>query len=527
MKKVYGYIRVSTKRQGEGVSLEVQEDDIKRYAKRKNLKIIAWVKEKKSASKGIRPKFSKMIQDIYQEKADGFIAHKIDRMMRNRGDWAMINDLIDSGRVIHSVNGTELDNANGRFMGDIEAAVATRYSSNLSEEAKKGLYGRLKQGIYPWGAPVGYDNTGKGNLKKVNPIQSELIKQLFDLYVSENYNVRTLSVEMEKRGLRNKNGNRVCKNGITTILKNPFYIGLMKVKGKTYKGNHKTIIDPRIFKQVKMILEGRKSSKGLKHHYLFRKLVRCENCRYIMSGEKQKGHVYYRCQTKGCPTKSIREDLIQGYVKNILKTLSLSNKESMILNKIHDQKKAETDSVNLQIKNNYSLQIHKLEKKEQKLLDIYLEDGISKNQYEKQRLDTLIKLQELKALSDDIPESKNEVFEKINKFLELCKSPINTYLSGIQEEKREMLEIITSNLTIDRRKVSFSMVSPFGELANRDVFLSCPHSRDTGRTLYGKIVYLNNNTSSVIPKALNDQQLEKFYQFLMNYATTLSKINKF
>ncbi len=41
------------------------------------------------------------------------------------------------------------------FSADIQGVVAADYVRNLREETKKGLYGRLKQGIYPLGAPIG------------------------------------------------------------------------------------------------------------------------------------------------------------------------------------------------------------------------------------------------------------------------------------------------------------------------------------------------------------------------------------
>ena len=75
---------------------------------------------------------------------------------------------------------------------------------------------------------------------------------------------------MQKRGLVNTKGGRVCKNGITKILKNPFYIGIMKVKGQTFEGNHKPLITTQIFKKTQLIIKGRQNTKGLKHNYLFR-----------------------------------------------------------------------------------------------------------------------------------------------------------------------------------------------------------------------------------------------------------------
>jgi DNA invertase Pin-like site-specific DNA recombinase len=54
----------------------------------------------------------------------------------------------------------------GRFVADINVAMAKHYIDNLREEVKKGIYGRLKQGIYPFNAPLGYINKGGGKLKE-------------------------------------------------------------------------------------------------------------------------------------------------------------------------------------------------------------------------------------------------------------------------------------------------------------------------------------------------------------------------
>ncbi len=87
-KKCFGYIRVSTVKQGEGVSLEAQKDAITAFAAKNDLTISQWFEEKETAAKKGRPVFGAMIRDLKKGKAQGLVVHKIDRSARNFSDWA-------------------------------------------------------------------------------------------------------------------------------------------------------------------------------------------------------------------------------------------------------------------------------------------------------------------------------------------------------------------------------------------------------------------------------------------------------
>jgi len=62
---------------------------------------------------------------------------------------------------------------------------------------------------------------------------------------------------------------------------------------------------------------------------------------------------------------------------------------------------------------------------------------------------------------------KENIFKKLRKFFELAKSLIQSYENGILEEKRELLEIVTSNLAVNGKNLMVSMRLPFSELSNR------------------------------------------------------------
>ena len=169
-KKYFGYIRVSTAKQGEkGVSLQEQKDAILQYAQRYALSIAQWFEERESAAKRGRTLFTQMMKQLRHGTARGVIIHKIDRGARNLKDWADLGELIDAGLEVHFANEClDLNTRGGRLSADIQAVVASDYIRNLREETRKGFYGRLKQGFYPLPAPVGYLDCGKAQTKRLD-----------------------------------------------------------------------------------------------------------------------------------------------------------------------------------------------------------------------------------------------------------------------------------------------------------------------------------------------------------------------
>jgi DNA invertase Pin-like site-specific DNA recombinase len=90
-------------------------------------------------------------------------------------DWADLGSLIDTGVEVHFANESlDLNSRGGRLSADIQAVVAADYIRNLREETRKGIYGRLRQGLYPFPVRVGYLDTGKGSPKKLAPFKRRL-----------------------------------------------------------------------------------------------------------------------------------------------------------------------------------------------------------------------------------------------------------------------------------------------------------------------------------------------------------------
>ncbi|HUZ12290.1 MAG TPA: recombinase family protein [Caulobacteraceae bacterium] len=330
MNAYFGYIRVSTPRQGEGVSLQEQRSAIEAHALRDGLSIAGWFEEQESASKQGRRVFSQLLAELEAGRAKGVIIHKIDRSARHLKDWAWLGELIDRGidvRFVHE--NLDLTSRGGRLTADLLAVLAADYSRNLRDEVKKGLYGRLKQGVYPFRAPIGYLDTGAGRPKEIDPIKGPLIRQGFELYGTGRFNLDTLRTELHRLGLRRGNGTPLSKNGVHLILRNPFYIGIIHIQanGQTFQGGHRPLIPKAIFDRVQSVLDGRTNTKIIKHDFPLRRLLRCDACGHSLTGEVQKGSAYYRCHSAACRKVSLRESDIIDELRTFFSLIAFTDQD--------------------------------------------------------------------------------------------------------------------------------------------------------------------------------------------------------
>jgi site-specific DNA recombinase len=489
---VFAYARVSTPRQGEkGVSLSEQRDAIARYAERHGLEIVRWFEEQESASKKGRPAFTQMLKLLRLGVARGVIIHKIDRSARNLEDWNDIGKLVDAGVDVHfATESIDLKTTAGRLSADIQAVVATHYSRNLREEVKKGLYGRLKQGFYPLRAPIGYLDQGSAKPKIHDPIRAPLVKLAFELYCTGEYSLPRLVNEMHGRGLRNRFGGNVSVNGLATILKNPFYIGLMRIlkNGETFKGNHEALISVALFERAQNVLLGKRVDRTQSHLFMYSRLVRCAVCKYSLIAERQKGHVYYRCHNRPfktpavCPPTSIREDQIESAIVGVLDSLELSDEEMKLASDLIRQRHMNLEQQDMQMKNALTLQQNQLRNRISHLADLLLDGTIEKSLFETKQQALFVEQARIEERLKDIGCGGETTMRQLEKTVELAKSPSLLYRSASFENKRKLLKILLSNLSISGKNVEIMLSVPFRLIAEREKNDDCRLNRGTCRT---------------------------------------------
>jgi len=456
MKPCFGYVRVSTVKQGDGVSLEAQREAIEAFATQNQLTISRWFEEKETAAKRGRPVFDAMVKDLLAGKAGGVITHKIDRTARNIADWAKIGELSDAGVDVHFATETlDFRSRGGRLSADIQAVIAADFIRNLREETIKGMTGRLKQGLYPFKAPLGYLDNGRGKPKTADPDRAKLVTQMFDLYATGTYSILTLRKEMIDRGLTNSAGREPSKHLIETMLSNPFYCGVIKIKraGAVYDGIHEPLITAATFERVQAVKSGKAGKKVTRHNHLYRGLFRCAHCDRSMIPELQKGHVYYRCQTKGCATKTVRENVIETSIVEFLAGLRLSPAaiEQMVSEvAVWAEERHGDDRTRLRLQQKRQELADRMER----LTDALIDRHIDTETYNQRRQSLLL---DQRRLEEDIERMQQSLgsAERVRAFLELVKALAQLYETMKPPEKRHMVEIAFSNRQVRGKHPEF------------------------------------------------------------------------
>lgn len=486
MKRVYAYIRVSTVRQGEkGSSLQEQKDAILAYARRHELEIVSWFEEMETAAKGGRQEFNRMLNLLRRGKAGGVVLHKIDRGARNLMDWARLCELSDRGLAVHSVSeNVDLLSTHGRLSADIQAAVAASYVRNLREEVMKGLYGRLKQGIYPLAAPIGYIDTGGGNPKEIDPLSGPLMKRAFERYATGSVSLDALAKEMNRLGLRTKRGGLLTRGRLSTAFSNPFYIGLMRVKRneQTYQGVHKPLMSKSLFDRVQRVLSGKANKKVRKHQFLFQRLMRCRGCHSLLSGELQKGRVYYRCHAEACRGGGMREDQVERIILSMLGQIPFAADELAGLKRLLEAASRDESQEKERQKKAIDLALVKLSDRLNRLTDAFIDQLIDAELFEGRKRALLLERAALAESAQNAADSRS-IADQMTEFFELSETLPLTYENGLAPEKREILESVVSNFEVYRKDVVVRLRSPYREVFESHNVLQCGHHRARFRTL--------------------------------------------
>jgi hypothetical protein len=103
----------------------------------------------------------------------------------------------------------------------------------------------------------------------------------------------------------------------------------------------------------------------------------------------------------------------------------------------------------------------------------------------------------------------------------MVKSFKNSYEKGITEEKRRLIEIATSNLVIEERKLGIAMRTPFFEMSQRYNLPFGAPNHNTHRIDNTKIVYSDIDTPPVVTEPVSEDKLRHLLDLILQNVMSL------
>src|SRR3989339_1668470 len=458
MDKYIIYCRKSTDEATKQVlSIESQVAELKEFAKSNNLFVTEIITESKTAKEPGREKFNSMLKSIEEGKANAILSWHADRLARNSVDGGKNIYFLDIGKIVDLKFPTFwFDNTpQGKFMINIAFGQSKYYIDNLSENVKRGLRQKVRNGEKPGLAPIGYLNDRNKHTIVPDPERFDFVKEMFQLYATGEYSLKALQKMMYDKGLHRKTNKAYSFSVIQRILQTPFYYGLFCFKGELYQGVHEPAISKKLFDKVQQILKDKSRPKKRKHSFLFRGLLSCAECGCAITAETQKGHHYYRCTNKKqkCTQGYVREEILAKKISTILSSVSLpDNVADAFLQKLDTE---ETDTRALTALHSHTLgaQMAECEGKLNRLLDSHLEALITKEEYTKKKAEILNQKVQLEQKLATLDANGFRWLEPMREFILQAKQAGNVALQGNFEELRNFLKTVGSNAQVRERKV--------------------------------------------------------------------------
>lgn len=498
----YGaYARKSSESEDRQIqSIERQVDELLEVKNKEQLILFDKpIEESKSAFSIGREGFSKLIKLTEQGKINAWLCWHANRLSRNPIDAGIIIHLMDLGKLDHIRTPTRIyfNTPTDKMMLQIEFTMSKKDSDDKSLFVKSGLEKRYKKGFPTGKAPIGYLNDKtkeKGNRDwLVDDERFEKLRLVFKRFLKGNDSISSITdyaknvLYLDTQKVKYIGGKPVGRSLMEHILKNPVYAGFFHSLNKNGKQTTKRELHkgvPRLISEnehirILQILRSRvhpklqkhstlyqgliKSPKGetigadlkfqlicdCKHKFSYRNKENCPRCGIPiddMEHPKYLSYTYYynikRRKNKMTSSKSIEETKVEEYLLNYLKENLYVHpflcdwakkhlKEMNVLLVNHEIEKTE-----LQEK-----QLRALRAQKERLLSIYAKGHLEEDSYVKEAQKVDMDIQQLEKRTET-----NDWVSVIERYLDFGKECVAIFENGDFEDKRALLEEMSSNL---------------------------------------------------------------------------------
>jgi len=514
--KFFVYCRKSTDREDRQLlSTDAQKRLLLEHAERNGFAVVAVYVENQTAYKAGRPLFDAMLERLKAGEADGILTYHLTRLARNSYDGGRLIYMMDEGTIgqIATQEKAYVNNADDKFMMQIHFAMAKKSSDDTSQFVRRDVESKLLRGEFPGRVPPGYLNVNRdGHISRgradpekerllrelgrplgreeVDPIDGPLVRRLFEEAAQGALNLPRLRKLSFALGLRSpSSGKMLGKNTIGRLLANPYYHGAIAFGGALYddatlrertgdpeaRVRHEPLVSRATFERVQEAVFGRSKGRYRRHSYPFGGcILRCGECGGPVTAERQKGHVYYHCtQNRGPCSQSrwTREEALDEQFSSLLGRLRVPQAfldyAFARLRSVHAEEAKLADGARRSLQG----QVNGVQQR----LDALLQLKLSPNNRSGELLSDEEYLTQKRALRKDLDMLQERLqslhqqgatwLDDCERFFTFTQRLTRKFLGGPIEDKKALLLLICSNLTLRDQEVAAECQEPYASLA--------------------------------------------------------------
>lgn len=474
--KVVILVRVSSREQKEGYSIDAQLTRLRKYCEQKGLEVIKEFVIVESSTRGEREKFYEMINFIKKQKETiNLVCDKVDRLQRSFKEMPIIDELRRSGKLIlhFFVEGQILDansNSSQIMAYQMYIMMAESYTNSISDNVKRSFEKMRQEGKITGTAPIGYlnknDGRGKTNII-LDPDRAFLVKRIFEEYSTGLYSLKEIRKKTIEWNLKNKTKSNtyLSVSQIDKLLKNKFYYGVATYKGQDYKHIYPHIIDKDLFDKCDDVRNGRHRNRSntTKTDFIFKGMIKCKNCGCTVTPELKKGkYVYLRPNSKlGCTCKQINETVALKEVEKVLNSMEFPPKLLEKLNSILKNSIESKNEYSQAFLTKLSNDLKSIEKKLNRILDLFIDESITKTEYDKRKYELSVQKDNIESQIAKLNDANDDFEITVKYLLDVASRSYSLFKSSGIDVKRKILKLVFPNFYLDGQNLSYDIRKPF------------------------------------------------------------------
>ena len=483
MPQYIAYCRKSTDEKDRQVlSIEAQITELKEYAKRERIEIVDVLIESRTAKEPGRPIFGQLLKRIQSGEANAILSWHPDRLARNSVDGGQIIYLVDTGKILDlKFPSFWFENTpQGKFMLNIAFGQSKYYVDNLSENVKRGNRQKLRNGVWPNKAPLGYKNIVETKTIEIDPEKAKVVRKAFELFAEGKSSFTQVGKLMQKGGITSYSGKSIKIDQITRMLKKKFYIGILEFNGEEFKASHPTFISKQLYDRVQENIDRISRPREVNHDFAFSGLMRCGECGASITAEQHIKHykrtdrivkyIYYRCtkRIKPCSQPYIEEKSLFTQLKDEVSLCALPTSWKSDWKSRLQQDKILARQSKDQTLTALRAEIELFETKLNLLLDGYLDGTIEPDTYKTKKNQLF---QDKLKLEGQISKTEDEGcswFEPFSKFVDSAiQAQKIARKDSADDEFHSFIQNIGSNFFLKDKKLQITCRKPFASLRAR------------------------------------------------------------